>query len=271
MCIKREYKCYKGEEDEECCNARVREALRNRNYSFVLILGIALMIISLVIKTSSDAVFVNQVSFASTITSIILSVIAIWMSITGERSTNEIKTKVTDSVNSIQTISSKTEELINGLSDMLSKQNESGNLVTELKNTLSKQNESYNSIKDQIEVAISDIGGVKSTVKSMNDFFMGSKQNMDNIPDNTFTLVQNIINGISIKLRNALCEIITRIFQEIKNGSNEDITDIYVKVSKKVNITQQNKDVMFGIIIALHHNGFFKDDKNYENIKKVME
>lgn len=65
MCWKKEYKCYKGKESEECCQNRVDEA-------------------------------VAQVSFASTITSIVLSAIAIWMSITGERSTNEIKTRIMD-------------------------------------------------------------------------------------------------------------------------------------------------------------------------------
>ena len=40
MCIKKEYKCYKGKEAEECCNARVEEAVRNRTYFMILILGI---------------------------------------------------------------------------------------------------------------------------------------------------------------------------------------------------------------------------------------
>ena len=59
----------------------------------LLFIGIGFMIFALVTKTSDNDIFVNQVSFASTITSIILSVVAIWMSISGERTTNEIRTK----------------------------------------------------------------------------------------------------------------------------------------------------------------------------------
>ena len=95
----KEYKCYKGMEMEECCKSKVEEAVKNRTYAIILIMSIALMILALTVKTASNAEFVGQVSFASTITSIVLSVIAIWMSITGERSTSEIRNKVTDTLN----------------------------------------------------------------------------------------------------------------------------------------------------------------------------
>ena len=101
MCLRREVKCYKGMESEECCNNRVEDALRRRTYSFILIIAVALLILSVVITTVWNTDFVAQVSYASTITSIILSVIAIWMSITGERSTNEIKNKVSEAATSL--------------------------------------------------------------------------------------------------------------------------------------------------------------------------
>lgn len=252
MCIKREYKCYKGAESEECCNARVREALKNRNYSFVLILGIALMIISLVIKTSSDAVFVNQVSFASTITSIILSVIAIWMSITGERSTNEIKMKVTDSVDRLLKISS-----------------ESGQLVTDLSDMLSKQNESYNSIKGQMESILSEVLGVKTTIVSMNNSFMGTKESAtENFPNDTFLFAKNLINRIPSKeVKWELCESIINIFQVKKN----DKAVVQEVAYNAINAQGTIKDIIFGMIVVLHHNGFFEVEKNHEYTEELMQ
>lgn len=252
MCIKKECKCYKGKENEECCNEKVREALRNRNYVFVLIMGIALMIISLVIKTSNDAVFVNQVSFASTITSIILSVIAIWLSISGERNTNEIKTKVSESVDRLIKTTDKSDKL-----------------AFDLKNMLSIQNESYNNIKNKIEVALSEIGGVKSTVTSLKDSFMGAKQNVKKIPDDICLFFQNILNGIPQKSnRKYLCKIIINMFKKMKNDPDIDMIHAYIKVSDKINISQDEKYVMYGIIVALKHNGFFNDIKNCEVAKK---
>lgn len=191
------------------------------------------------------------------------------MSITGERSTNEIKTKVTDSVNSIQTISSKTEELVNGLSDMFSKQNESGNLVIELKDMLSKQNESYNNIKGQIEVAISEIGGVKSTVISMKDSFMGSNQNIKNIPDGICIFFQNIVNGISNKnTRRYLCKILIMIFEKMEDDPNVDMLNICL--SDKTDLEVYNKCVTYGIVMALSHNGFFKNAENCKYVKNEI-
>ncbi len=68
---------------EECCRSRVEDALKRRTSFIMLLLAVALFIIALTIKTADNNTFVNQVSFASTITSIVLSVIAIWMSISG--------------------------------------------------------------------------------------------------------------------------------------------------------------------------------------------
>lgn len=252
MCIKKEYKCYKGKENEECCNARVREALRNRTYSFVLILGIALMIFAVVIKTSDDAVFVNQVSFAGTITSIILSVIAIWMSITGERSTNEIKTKVSESVDKL-----------------LKTSNESDKLVTDLSEMLSGQNESYNKIKNQMESILSEVNGVKTTIESMSDSFMGAKESpTESLPNDTFLLCKNIVEGIPGKeVKKMLCESLINLLQAKKDGKTLKQEDVY----NMIDAPGVHKNAIFGIVVALNHNGFFKDGKNYENTKKLMD
>ncbi len=251
MCIKKEYKCYKGKEAEECCNARVEEAVRNRTYFMILILGISLIVIALVIKTSNNTAFVNNVSFASTITSIILSVIAIWMSITGERSTNEIKTKVSESVDRL-----------------LKTSRESDNLVTDLSNMLSGQNQAYNKIKDQMESILSEVLGVKTTITSMNDSFMGTKESQTgDLPNDTFLLGKNIIERIPDKeVKESVCKPLISLLRAEKDGKKMNVQEIHDTIDGP----EYYKDVIFGIIVALKHNGFFSDDKNYEKTQKLI-
>lgn len=252
MCIKKEYKCYKDKETVDCCNAKIEEAVRNRTYFLIFILGILLMIIALAIKASDSTAFVNQVSFASTITSIILSVIAIWMSITGERSTNEIKAKVSESV------------------DRLSKtSNESDKLVTELSNMLFGQNESYNKIKDQMESIISEVQRVNTKIESMNDSFMGTKESQaESVPDDAFLFFKNIVVGIPNKeTKKTVCQTIIKILQEAKDG--KEITQD--KVYDMIDAPEGNRFIILGIVASLVHNGFLKDDKNYEKTKKLMD
>ena len=252
MCLKKECKCYKCEETEKCCNARIEEAVRNRTYFLIFILGISLMIIALVIKTSDNTVFVNNVSFASTITSIILSVIAIWMSITGERSTNEIKTKVSDSVDRLEKTSS-----------------ESDKIVTDLSKTLSEQNESYNKIKDQMESILSEVHGVKTTITSMNDSFMGTKESQtEAFPNDTFLLGKNIIERIPDKeMKETVCKSLIIFLQAKKDGKTMKRNELI----NMIDASEADKNAIYGIIVALNHNGFFKDGKNLENTEKLLK
>ncbi|NNJ32659.1 hypothetical protein [Lacrimispora defluvii] len=65
----------------------------------------------LVVAGSSQESFVGQFSFASTITSIILSVIAIWMSISGDRTNNEIKDKMINATNRLDCVTCNIEKI----------------------------------------------------------------------------------------------------------------------------------------------------------------
>ena len=133
MMCKEKTICYMGKEMEECCKSKVKDAL-NRRTSFIMLgLAVLLLIFALTIRTADNDIFVNQVSFASTITSIILSVIAIWMSISGERQTSEIKEKVVIA-------SDKLADTVN----------ESQKIMKDLKETLKEQNSIYMGISDKI-------------------------------------------------------------------------------------------------------------------------
>lgn len=190
MCVRKEYKCYKGKESEDCCQQRVDEAVSRRTTMMVLIISIALMILALTIKTSCNDVFVGQVSFASTVTSIVLSVIAIWMSITGERSTNEIKEKVSASVDKLTETTSK-----------------STTLTDDLKTTLDNQNAKYDEIMKKMENVVNNIEGMKATVGSMNDTLseIGTSTNANSEEFNEQILIK-MVNEIQQAFRGASAE-----------------------------------------------------------------
>ncbi len=80
---------------------------------YLIAIASVISIGSIVLSLCNKDTFVAQVSFASTITSIVLSVIAIWMSISSERTTNDIKSKIWESTERL----AKTTENVEILND----------------------------------------------------------------------------------------------------------------------------------------------------------
>ena len=78
---------------------------------YIVAIALVVCLGNLVIKTYCQKAFVDQVSFAGTVTSIVLSVIAIWMSISGERTTNDIKMKITESSERLSGTTKELEDL----------------------------------------------------------------------------------------------------------------------------------------------------------------
>ena len=259
MCFRKEYKCYKGKESEDCCQKRVDEAVSHRTTMIVLAISIALIILALTVKTSDDSVFVGQVSFASTITSIVLSVIAIWMSITGERSTNEIKEKVSNSVDKLTETTSKSTTLTN-----------------DLKMTLDSQNAKYDEIMEKMENVVQNIEGVKAAVGSMNDSLSAigtSGYGNDDVNEDgfnekelikmTYTML-NSFQGSSAdegrkKLKNALAFVYNKKSKNEETGVN-DLSDYLEKKYGEDEIYKAY--INTGIIYVLGRCGLFnKVDK----------
>ncbi len=213
MCFRKEYKCYKGKDSEDCCRQRVDEAVSHRTTMIVLIISIALMILALTVKTADDSVFVGQVSFASTVTSIVLSVIAIWMSITGERSTNEIKEKVSSSVDKLTETTCK-----------------STALTDDLKRTLDNQNKKYDEIIEKMEAVVSNVEGMKATVGSMNSLLseIGTSANKNDDEFDEPTLIK-MVDTVRQSFQGSFAD-------EGKENLNCALKFAYDKMLKKQNI-----------------------------------
>ena len=127
MCI-RDSPCTNFEEYEikiQC----IKTKLHSR-YIAVIAIGICIWQFS---GISNGEEFVAQFSFASTITSIVLSVLAIIMSISGEGKTEHIKDQLQESVKNINISQKKLKKINNTIVDNLEKLNqEISNLHTEI-------------------------------------------------------------------------------------------------------------------------------------------
>lgn len=110
---------------------------------YLIAIASVISIGSIVLSLCNKDTFVAQVSFASTITSIVLSVIAIWMSISSERTTNDIKSKIWESTERL----AKTTENVEILND----RNES---------IMNTQLNELNDVKEKLEAIIHSVDTV---------------------------------------------------------------------------------------------------------------
>lgn len=236
MC-KKEVSCYMGKEMTECCENRVKQALMRRTSIIMLVVAVVLLILALTIKTGDNSIFADQVSFASTITSIILSVIAIWMSISGERQTNEIKEKVVMA-------SDKLSETVN----------ESQRIMNELKRTLHDQNDSYAKIIDGIKMVGTSVDHIESL------FSNSSKINSNDY-------YEIAMNGLSNwQYKDALIECMVAVFE-----SEEDIDQIIRNTCKKIGVPEDTENIIVGIMCVFYHNNFFEEPENEEKVRKYKK
>lgn len=256
MWFGKEYKCYKGKDSEDCCQKRVDEAVLHRTTMIVLIISIALIILAFTVKTADDNVFVSQVSFASTVTSIVLSVIAIWMSITGERSTNEIKEKVRSSVDKLTETTKNSVNLSHGLEE-----------------TLNNQNVKYDELIEKMGNVINNIEKVNESVGSMNDLLyeMGNSPKEENEYLEEKSLVKitkdtiNSFGGPAADEGKALIKKGISFVYAKHQGKYKVRADELVKYLKSYN-SERNAYLVTGMIYVFSQCGLFDnvDEKNLD-------
>ena len=117
------------------------------HYRYIIVICFIICIGTIIIAAHSQEAFVSQVSFAGTITSIVLSVIAIWMSISGERTTNDIRIKITESTERLSDTTKNVETLNKNYEKTMDTQ------LNELKNVqeqLAKVIFSINNVGEQV-------------------------------------------------------------------------------------------------------------------------
>ena len=134
---------------------------------YMIAITIIISLGSVVLSSYCQDAFVAQVSFAATITSIVLSVIAIWMSISGERSTSDIKTRITESTERLSKTTQEVETLNSNYKETMDTQ------LTELKNVQEQLTKIINSV-DDVKEQFSFIN--KNNVVNSNNNIMDTEQ-----------------------------------------------------------------------------------------------
>lgn len=114
---------------------------------YIIAISAIISLGSIVLSLYSQDAFVAQISFAATITSIVLSVIAIWMSISGERTTSDIRVKIAESTERLSGTTKEIEAFNNNYKEAMDTQ------LAELKNVqeqLAQIIQSVNVVKEQV-------------------------------------------------------------------------------------------------------------------------
>ncbi len=142
---------------------------------YLIAIALIISLGSIVLSLCEKDTFVAQVSFASTITSIVLSVIAIWMSISGERTTNDIKIRILESTDRL----SKTTENV----EILNNRNES---------IMNTQLEELNDVKEKLEAIIHSVDVVGEQVTIMQEKVNTAPSTPNTADDKTMTTAQKI-------------------------------------------------------------------------------
>lgn len=150
-----------------------REIQKAREYNYVLwtiIIVLGLMLVNLFAQqTCANEEFVKEVSFASTLSSIILSVIAIIMTVVSSDSINNLLHKFRDLCDALQDSPKKIELSTNSIVESSKKLEEVKTDIQKLPGIFQQNQESLNDILNSIKETISQLDGKILEIKSNTD------------------------------------------------------------------------------------------------------
>ncbi|WP_317412663.1 hypothetical protein [Clostridium baratii] len=113
--------------------------LYKKYQSYIIVLFLTISITSLVIKGSSDSSFVENFNFASTITSIILSVIAIFLTLVDSEKNSIVINNITDAAKNVEESTNTLNDAKATIEEFISKFNETEkNILNGTKEHISK-------------------------------------------------------------------------------------------------------------------------------------
>lgn len=224
---------------------------------------------SIVLSLCNKDTFVAQVSFASTITSIVLSVIAIWMSISGERTTNDIKIRILESTDRL----AKTTENV----EILNNKNES---------IMNTQLDELNNVKEKLEAIIHSVDTVGEQVTIMQEKINTAPNTPQTVDDKKMTTEQKIAlfqnlytwavdnSTTNKKYRAWLLCVMTQRFLDNKKNS---IPNVYREAMKHLKTINANLDkwnkvinAYWGALCMLSMASVFSDQKVVKKISEII-
>ncbi len=206
---------------------------------YIIAIAIIICFGSIILATYNQKAFVEQISFAGTVTSIILSVLAIWMSISGERTLNDIKSKIVESTERLSVTTINVEHLNNNYEKMMDEQ------FKELKN-----------FQTQLESLIGhvDIVGKKVSIvqeKVDNNYFKFDSVNNDIL---FCIMVQTII----------LC------IKQNRYYTYEEVINALANCNVNISFCMKIIDINWGIIDALSLAAVFTNSDTINEIDNMV-
>lgn len=161
-----------------------KEIQKTKEYNYVLwsiIVILAIMLVNLFAQqTCNNEIFVNQVSFASTISSIILSVIAIIMTVVSNDSISSLLHKVRDLHDNIKDIPSDIKKTSNDLNNSVEQLN---SLEDKLNKIPEKLEQTQETINHSIEKLICILDDVKIKVEGIDQKTDKFKEKLLSFPE----------------------------------------------------------------------------------------
>lgn len=252
-------------------NANNIQNEKNRlHIKYIIAISAIICLGSIILSLSDKDIFVDQVSFASTITSIVLSVIAIWMSISGERTTNDIKSRITESTERLSKTTANVE--------ILNNKNES---------IMSSQLKELNDVKEKLETIIHSVDNVGEQVTNMQKM-VNTTPNAPNTSskaimttDQKIVLFRNAYNWASDVTSDTkdyrawlFCQMTYILINNRRESKpyNYDETRNYLD-AKNVNLKIWNKviDANWGIINTLIFASVFSNDDAINQILEIIK
>lgn len=230
---------------------------------YIIAISLILFFGSIVLATSNQNEFVSQVSFAGTITSIILSVIAIWMSISGERTTNDIRMKIAEST---ERLSGTTKEI-----EILNNNH---------KKTMGKQLDELKNVQEQLTQVIQSINNVEKQVSYMYEKNNTTNSNainnnaMDENPK--FTLFCSIYSWITYNnhfQELIFCKMAQIIIPKHTSHTAFTLEEILYSLSQtgiNVNYYMGYINICWGIINTLLAASMFDDNETVQRIYGIL-
>ena len=209
----------------------------------IYISGISFACICLVIVLNfcEDSMFKNCISVSSTVASIILSVIAIILSVTGERTTNEIRNKVSDSVEKLEDCTDK-----------------SNHLSLELAETLQQLNTLYENMNDKV---VTQIPEIKESINSLIQHNIVNNEDTNKILDNVMEYLKRISPDLRLSIKTALLFIL-----ECSDQSKLTINDVCQYLCEK-GYNSQTASLSTGFIMGC----LSTKTLNSDSINKLIE
>lgn len=253
-----------------------REIQKAREYNYVLwtiIVVLAIMLVNLFAQqTCNNETFVNQVSFASTISSIILSVIAIIMTVVSSDSINNLLHKFRDLCDVLQDAPKKIESSTESIRVSSEKLKEVEENIKGLPQILNDNQNALNSILSSIKDAIGQLDGKILDIQSetttmrreLSDVGNKMAKNLQNK-----TLQGKIITEDTLKdiILNNMSYFHTCLLYAIKITFENNKKLSIPKLSFTISPKEDAKDYFFSFMQSLIYFGLISaDDSDLDNI-----